>query len=254
MDVKQSVQEKFGEAAAHYASSWPHRDGSDLQAMLEVADLSGDEVVLDVGCGAGHAAFAFARGCRNVVALDLTEEMLAQTCEGARERHLDNVETHRGDAESLAFGDASFDVVVSRLAAHHFPHVARFAAEAFRVLRPGGRLIVSDSISPEDETQDTWLNSIEVLRDPSHVRNYRVSEWLTRFRASGFAAAEAHGTTPCPLDVAVWTERMNTPADARAGLRALFASAPADVAEALHLDRDGRSWQLEIAVVSARKA
>ena len=63
-----------------------------------------------------------------------------------------------------------------------------------RVLRPGGQLLLSDSMSPEDDAKDTYLNAIEVMRDPSHVRNHRPSQWRAMFGRAGFAASEALGS------------------------------------------------------------
>ena len=153
MDTKDSVRERFGAAAPHYAASWPHATGPDLTALVTAADLREGDVALDVGCGAGHTAFALAGVAARVVALDLTQAMLEQTRTGAVDRGLRHVEAREGDAEQLPFDDESFDVVTSRLAAHHFPHAERFVAEAHRVLRPGGRFVLSDTISPDDDAQ-----------------------------------------------------------------------------------------------------
>jgi len=253
MDAKESVRQHFGAAAEHYAASWPHRGGQDLDAMLEAAELAPDDRVLDVGCGAGHTAFAFAERAAHVTALDLTDAMLEQTRAGAADRGLTNLEARAGDAEALPFPDGQLDVVTSRLAAHHFPNVARFVAEAFRVLRPGGRFLLSDSIAPEDDAQDSYLNAIELLRDPSHVRNHRVSQWCALFERCGFRDAHELNRFPCPLDFDVWTQRMNTPAAACDGLRAVFRAAPSEVRRKFALDADGRSWQLEIAVLRATR-
>ena len=81
MDISQSIQQRFGPAAAAYGESAVHRAGADLDAMLASAGLAGDERVLDLGCGAGHTAFAFAEHCREVVAYDLTPAMLEQARE-----------------------------------------------------------------------------------------------------------------------------------------------------------------------------
>jgi hypothetical protein len=121
------------------------------------------------------------------------------------------------------------------------------------VLRPGGLLLVSDTVSPEDATQDTYLNAIEVLRDPSHVRNHRVSEWSAMMTAAGLVEPQELGRFPCPLEFDIWTQRMATPPAAVQGLLALFAAAPREVREQFSIDVEGRSWCLEIAALRARK-
>jgi SAM-dependent methyltransferase len=100
------------------------------------------ERVLDAGCGAGHTALAFAPRVAEVVALDLTEAMLAQGRKLAKQRDLTNIMFQRGDVEKLAFDDASFDLVTSRYSAHHYPHPLAAVRECARVLRPGGRLLL----------------------------------------------------------------------------------------------------------------
>jgi ubiquinone/menaquinone biosynthesis C-methylase UbiE len=71
-----------------------------------------------------------------------------------------------GAAESLPFPPEGFDGVVCRLAAHHFLSVPKFVAEAYRVLRPGGRLLVADSAEPDNAPEvDASHNHVEVLRD-----------------------------------------------------------------------------------------
>ena len=104
-----------------------------------------------------------------------------------------------------------------------------------------------------NDAHDTYGNAIEVLRDPSHVRNHRTSQWQAMFSDAGFSDSEACGIFPCPLDFDVWTNRMSTPEPAREGLRALFAAAPSEVREVFHIDPAGHFWQLEIGVLVARK-
>src|SRR5688500_14312800 len=141
MDVKESVRSQFGRVAANYASSAVHLDGPDLRAMREAWPLRGDELVLDAGTGAGHATLAFAPLVGKVVTVDLAAPMLAQAERLAGERGVTNVEFRQGDVEHLPFEAATFDLVVSRFAAHHFPHPARAVQELARVLKPGGAFL-----------------------------------------------------------------------------------------------------------------
>jgi ubiquinone/menaquinone biosynthesis C-methylase UbiE len=238
MDLQESVRRQFGPVAAAYATSSIHAGGADLIAMLEVANLQGTERVLDVASGAGHTALAFAPHVASVVALDLTEAMLATGRRLAEENGIANVTFVQGDAEHLPFPDAAFDIVTCRYAAHHFPRPLAAAREWARVLGPGGRLLLVDFVAPDDPATDTVLNAADVLRDPSHVREHTIGQWIAMLEAAGFAAEEA-GRWPVRVDFDAWTGRMQTPTAAAAQIRALFEAAPASVREALAIEADG---------------
>src|SRR5215211_712534 len=186
-DVKNSVQKQFAPVAANYATSAVHVAGPDLTAMLAAADARPDQRALDAGCGTGHTALAFAPHLAEVLALDLTEAMLAQGRKLARDRGITNVTFQRGDVEHMPFPDASFDLVTSRYSAHHYPHPLVALREFARVLKPGGTFLLVDVVSPEPPAQDTFLNAIELLRDPSHVRDHTIDQWLHMFDAAGLA-------------------------------------------------------------------
>ncbi len=218
MDQTQSIQQRFGAAAAAYAVSAVHRGGPDLDAMLAAGVRTGRERVLDVGCGAGHTALAFAARVASVVAYDLTPAML----------RLANVRFECANAERLPFPDASFDVVTSRLAAHHVSDPAAMVAEVARVLVPGGEFLLSDAIAPEDPARDSFLNAFELLRDPSHVRDHRLSEWQAMFRAAGLAPT-CLGRFDIHQEFEPWLARIGTSPDAAIGLRALCDAAPDEV-------------------------
>ncbi len=235
MDIKGSVQNQFGPVAANYASSAVHASGPDLIAMLEAASLRGGERVLDAGCGAGHTALAFATGAGEVIGVDLTIAMLAQAKRLAAERNLTNTRFERGDVERLGYDDASFDIVTSRYSAHHYPHPAAAVREFARVLKPGGTLLLVDVISPDPPAADTFLNAIELLRDPSHVRDHTASQWVALCSEAGMRA-EVVQTWPLRLEFESWVARMNTPFLAITQIRALIDGAPREVRSILGID------------------
>lgn len=251
MELNETIQRQFTAAASAYVVSPVHRGGPDLDALLALAgDVAGARV-LDVGTGVGATALALAAQGGRVMALDLTPAMLEKVREQAAARGL-ALETELGDAAALAHADASFDLVSCRVCAHHFGEARRALGEMARVLRSGGRLLLIDTISPEDPAQDTFLNAVELLRDPSHVRNYRVSEWLGWFAEEGLAGRHVE-TFPTHLDFEDWTARMNTPAHERTQLRRLMDGAPASVRKAFGV-RPNHDWEIPMALFEARKA
>ncbi len=236
-DIKDAVQKQFNQVAANYSVSNVHARGVDLPEMLKAAQLRGDEQVLDAGCGTGHTALTFAPHVAQVTAVDFSVNMLQQGELLATERGLTNLEFQRADVEQLPFADQTFDLVVSRYSAHHWPHPQRALREFARVLRPGGRLVLSDIVAPESLVLDTMLQTIELLRDPSHVRDHTVAQWLDRCQAANFGAEVAF-TWALRLDFAEWIRRMLTPPDHVRAIQSLFDAAPADVRTAFQIEAD----------------
>jgi SAM-dependent methyltransferase len=234
-------------------------EGAELERMLELSQLSGDERVLDVATGGGHTALAFGPHVREVVASDLTPAML-----GAARRHLEqrgasNVRFEIADAESLPFPDDQFDLVVARFAPHHFPEPAAFISESARVLRPGGRLVMFDNMAPEDDELDAFVNHLEVWRDPGHVRSRRSSEWQAMLIAAGFVIEAAEPLVRKVYPFEDWTARQAMPRDERDALERWLLEAPARCAEFFRVTvEQGRVASLEatfgmIAASTARR-
>ena len=180
-----------------------------------------------------------------MTACDVSDKMLEVVMMEAERRNL-AVETALAPAEELPFEDASFDLVVTRYSAHHWFDLKRALAEAARVLAPGGRFVVIDSIAPEKPLFDTVLQTIELLRDASHVRNYSVSEWKAMLGEAGFAAAESD-TWTVRIEFQSWIERLGTAPERVAALKSVFPEFPDEAKRHFRITDDcsfdlGTAW------------
>jgi ubiquinone/menaquinone biosynthesis C-methylase UbiE len=208
MDIKKDVQQQFGKSAESYVTSSIHKEGKDLQRLLEIATINGEELLLDVATGGGHTANAFAPVVKEVTAVDLTEEMLFAAEKFISGNGHQNVNFVKGDAENLPFPSEAFDIVTCRIAPHHFPNVVTFIKEVHRVLKADGQFLLDDNVVPEDDEWDQFYNTIEKLRDYSHFRAWKKSEWLQILELNGFEISEWHRFDKT-FHFEPWCERMN---------------------------------------------
>ena len=250
MNHVESIRHQYSTNADSYRTSNYHSSAPDLEVLREVAQLQGTERVLDIGTGTGHTALAVAQGANHVVGIDLTPQMLEQARQLAAERQITNVTFEEGDAQRLRYEDDSFDVVTCRVCAHHFADPLATVCESARVLRPGGCILWLDSVVPADPAQDTFLNTIELLRDPSHVRDFSISQWQAMFAEVGLAAEVAgQWATDLPFDD--WTDRQSTAEEARVMLRQLFHTATSAVREAFRIRTDPYAFDIPIVLLRA---
>lgn len=174
-NAKERVQETFSKNAEKYVASHTHAKGKDLPLMVEWAEPKNDWITLDIATGGGHVAKTFSPHVSQVIASDLTKEMLKNTATHLEEYN--NISYEVADAENLPYSDHSFDLVTCRIAPHHFPDPKRFICEVSRVLKDNGKFIMIDNVAPEETELADFMNTLEHMRDPSHVRCLPVSEW-----------------------------------------------------------------------------
>lgn len=245
----QLVEQQFGPQARAYVESSVHASGEDLDWIEGIARAARPAHALDLGTGGGHVAYRLAQYAARVTACDLSAEMIAAVLAVAGAKGLPSIEGQTAPAEALPFADANFDFLACRFTAHHWRDFAAGLREARRVLAPGRPALFVDPIAPHAAAADVHLQAIELLRDPSHVRDYRLDEWLAALGQAGFAIR----TVRCwrlRMDFASWIERMRTAPAHVTAIRSLQTLASAELQASFDIESDG-SFMLPCMAIEA---
>jgi ubiquinone/menaquinone biosynthesis C-methylase UbiE len=224
--MNSSSSKRFDTLAQNYATSEVHTS-SPTRDRLHIL-VPRVHSVCDVASGAGHTALGFAGIASRIVAVDPAPNMLAQCRDLAAERGI-AIETIEAFAECIPLASGSFDLVVCRLAAHHFSDVHQAMSEMARLAKPGGYVAIIDLEGDENESLDSLNHEIEVLHDPTHVRSYTARYWRELFAASGLevqACENRFWEMPGGLTVKRWCELGGSGAAAQAIQDRLAAAAP----------------------------
>ncbi|GGE33807.1 SAM-dependent methyltransferase [Pullulanibacillus camelliae] len=256
MSTKKDVINQFGQNALAYIHSPLHEKGADLQVLIDSIEKRGKEAVLDVATGGGHVANAIAPYVNQVTAFDLTPQMLKAAETFITQNGHTNVSFVKGDAEAMPFQAETFDVVTCRIAPHHFPNVDAFISEAYRVLKPNGQFLLDDNVAPENNTADHFYNQIEKLRDKSHHRAWKKSEWLSKIEAGGFTI-DALFCFDKVFAFDSWCDRMSLTDIQKKELTALMVNTPSSLKETFHIhikEDQVISFQGQAIVLKARKS
>jgi SAM-dependent methyltransferase len=224
------VQKQFGRTAAAYVESATHARGEDLDRIVALATEHGGERIVDVGTGVGHTLRRVAPTFRRAVGVDATREMLVAGAGVLSGAGVTNALLVQANAATLPIASGSADVVTSRLAAHHFVDAAGAFREIARILRPGGLFVLVDNYAPNEVELDRFINEVETLRDPSHVRNHTVAGWRELLEGAGLRTTVDSDAGITKLTTENWLERSQTPKDrAEEVWRRLRAATPAAV-------------------------
>ena len=191
--TKQGFEESF-KADSFYNKQT--RDERHLKLILACLKVEPGMRVLDLGTGTGYLAFPLADKYKRaqVVGLDIVEAALAKNRRQAVVDRLDNLTFASYDGMKFPFDDASFDVIVTRYALHHFPAIRDTFGEISRVLKPGGTLFVSDP-APNDDDTERFVDEYMQMKKDGHIKFYTKQEWLDLATGAGLMYSEGFETT-----------------------------------------------------------
>lgn len=243
----------WSQRAEHYASSSLFQAGPELGRLLALARPTWSDSCLDIGTGTGHVAALLAKHAGNVIGLDPSEAMLRSAM--ADYGHVNNLDFVFGYAHDTGQLAASYDIVTVRHAAHHFASIQGFLAESYRVLKPGGRLVIVDEVTADTEIDD-WFHALETLRDDSHHRAYLMREWHSFIDSSGLQWVVGDQYTRLPIEVSSWLARSNLDHEGRADVYEHFMLASPKERSLLNIRYENRmavSFDLPLAMILAIK-
>lgn len=210
----QTIQRAFTRQSEQFESPSMNFTNQDYlaYAVSRIVPCAADHV-LEVAAGTCVCGRALAPAVKSVICLDMTPAMLKVGRQEAQKQGLENMTFLQGCAEELPFLDHSFDVVLSRLAFHHFAEVTVPFKEMVRVLKPGGKLVLID-MEAADEHLRAAEDEIETLRDPSHIRNLSREEMVGLFEENGLAVTLSESRS-LPVSLTAWMELTRTPEQVR---------------------------------------
>jgi len=236
------VQQQFRRQAEAYSTMKIVTDPRILDNMVEISEVRPDSRVLDVACGPGFVAMAFAPKCRSVLGIDATDTLVARAHAETTRRGISNVTFALGNVERMPFRTGQFDLATCRFAFHHFAHTREVLAEMERVLKPGARMVIVDQTTSEDPAKSNYHNRVERLCDPSHARAIPVSEW-ERMIAEAELEVTYRGGRETSYDLESWMAHGGPPPESRAQIIEMMEASLAADRSGLKVRRqDGQIW------------
>ena len=213
-----ALQKAFAVQAGAFDSNSYHLSKKEyLDYIIEKTSPKKTDTILEVAAGTCICGRALAPYAGHIICLDATAARLEAGKAECEKAGISNITLVQGYAEELPFLANSFDIVISRLAFHHFTEPAAIFREMIRVLKPGGKLIMIDMV-PADIALREETDRIETLRDASHIRNLSLREMRKLYLENGLSL-ELQEQTKIPVSLEAWMDLTNTPEATRQTIR-----------------------------------
>ncbi len=194
---------------SHLPSEFKHLEGKVLSSRVypEFFSLGGEEKVLNVGCGEGPQMVVYAGRFKSMLGVDIMPDRLAGFRKLGDSLH-QNVETLESNVESIGLPDGSFDVVMAIDIIEHVEHPEKLLSEINRLLRPGGRLLITFPAM-----HDKFVDGLSALKvfftrqkktqregwhPDDHQHEYPVGKWVGMVEAAGLRSKRSRATTMFP--------------------------------------------------------
>ena len=167
-------------------------DDTQRKRLIELLRVQPKGSYLDLATGTGYVGFAIAEqytGC-SVEGLDIANEVIIENRNKVKEQTLANIDFKIFDGIKFPDFDTKFNGVVCRYALHHFPEIGLTLKEISRVLKNGGRVVISDAIKNKYDNED-FINKFQGLKADGHVKMYTRHEMLNLFKNNDFTEVES---------------------------------------------------------------
>ena len=238
MDGMSLSTDGFDAQAAEAGKVHPLADVADVEKAVGELKFRPNTTALDVATGAGHTAVFLATKGFQVTACDASAAMLDVAKKFATEQAVTiNFQEH--PPEKLPYPDNTFGLITSRMASHKFASPESFIRESARVLKTYGYLVLIDATVPDDHVEaHEWMDTLEKLRDPSHVRFVTPNAWRKWCALTGLTVTKAQVESFKMPDVNWYFNVANTPAENRKKILEMLAKAPGSVRELFKIGQE----------------
>jgi ubiquinone/menaquinone biosynthesis C-methylase UbiE len=240
------ILDQFTRQAAPFAAAPSIRNEEALQRIVRMAGAGPEDSVLDVACGPGLLACAFAPWVRHVTGVDVTPAMVEQARALQQAKGILNVTWDIAEAPPLPYADGRFSIVTCRFAFHHMLDPLAVLGEMRRVCVRGGRVVVAD-VTSHAANADAF-NTAEKMRDPSHVRAMPPEELIDLFNRAGLRKQLRESLSLEGELEDVLSRSFPEPGDADR-LRRIYADSLADDALGIGIRRDGERLRFGLPVM-----